>query len=269
MAINFTYAGTSGAFVVQVAKLRSLVDEVETLLNTAIQQKNVDLMKTWFGKNFEGGRAAPSKLAVINGCTQIQQYITNNVIEFVSKDVNTFAFADQAKQAAYVNLGKWFGYKWFTWGDRIVTLIHELSHKCAMQTKDRAFKGEPAYKYKCVQLAEDTSSYAQALSNAENWGYFIASHYKLAGFGTPGRVADWKYVARNQLESRGQPSENDKDKMGNDPALMENGTWTLENGRRVQNGLVESVPAIATNPQHRIFEYIANGGQPVVEHVLV
>src|SRR6185503_12655780 len=61
MAVNFTYAGTAGASVVQIAELRRLVDEVDLLLRTAAQQQSADLMKDWFGKNFEGSRAGGSK----------------------------------------------------------------------------------------------------------------------------------------------------------------------------------------------------------------
>jgi len=268
MAVNFTYAGTAGASVVQIAELRRLVDEVDLLLRTAAQQQSADLMKDWFGKNFEGSRAGGSKLAVLNGCTSIRTYLTNNTLEFISKDVNSFAFADQSEDAPRVFLGKWFGFKWFTWGDRIVTLIHELSHKCSMKTKDQNYKGEPAYKYKCVQLSQDGSDYAKALTNAENWGYFIASHYRLAALAA-NRAEDWKYLPKSKLEERGQPSEQQKDKMANDLNVMVNASWTLESGQLVANGPTVQRPAVASNPQHRIYEYVATAGQAVVENVLI
>jgi hypothetical protein len=268
MAVNFTYTGTAGGSIVKIDQLRRLVDEVDLLVRTAARQQDANLMKDWFGKNFEGSRAAGSKLAVLNGIAALQTYITNNTLAFTSKDVNSFGFADQSTIVPAISLGKWFGFKWFTWADRIVTLVHELSHKCTMLTKDEPLKGEPAYKYKSVQLSQDPSVYAKALTNAENWGYFIASHYRLAGLAA-NRTDDWVYLAKSKLDMRGQPSETQKDKMTNDPAIMVAGAWKTESGQQVANGPKLDCATVVESPQRRIYEYLANAGQAVVEKILI
>lgn len=89
-------------------------------------------------------------------------------------------------------LGKPILYTRYSWGEKVMTFIHEVSH-VVLGTMDRgvdsdhtnyrlplgACYGPDALALAQGKLASKGLQVAHALTNAENWGYFIVSHHAL------------------------------------------------------------------------------------------
>jgi hypothetical protein len=93
--------------------------------------------------------------------------------------------------AHVVQLGKPFLYKRFSWGEKVMTFIHEMSH-VILETVDKGLDGNGKAKKEFEDLGAVYGPYARllaqgkagggtnamdAITNAENWGYFIVSHH--------------------------------------------------------------------------------------------
>lgn len=265
MAINFNYSGSGGARVVKPEYLNTLMNEAEQIINRALNQPNLERQKTWFGLNFSDQRKTLSAGAVSAKIALLATYLGANTIEFISKNQKTGAFADQAEIAPKIYLGNWFSFKIYSYGERMVTFFHELSHK-AIATKDVVFKGEPAYKGKAVHLATDKSEYGKALDNAENWGYYIVSYARDVGL-MNNRKADWSYVTSLlDVESKLGPSGNDNRLTPMPEILLGTEVWTDFTGRRTPVSNPETLPCAVFNAQH-VFGFRGNGQVPYVAQV--
>ncbi len=192
--------------------LDSLLADVATLINLAADSPDKTLMKTFFGtKNFS--QQGDYDKIVTDTETLRDWLIQNKTIAFISKNVlGSLAACDQSNDKPEFHLNSGFGQARWGWGERVGTLIHEFTHK-ALKTKDHdtgktfmtvdGSAPEMAYGAKSFTLADDQNLHANALTNAENWGYYICGYRVKAGFSktlSNDKSTDkWKYLSKQDL----------------------------------------------------------------------
>ena len=85
----------------------------------------------------------------------------------------------------------------YSYGEKVGTIIHELSHKC-IGANDEQIALVDCYGAKlCAVMARMRPDLA--ITNAENWGYYFTSyHTDLQKLG-----ANWKYLTEDEMVSVG------------------------------------------------------------------
>lgn len=235
MPISFTYRGLNNCPAIDPLYLNKLVIDAASLLDAAIKVPDIDKMKYWFGdKNFKTGKGSPNYSDVVRKTGLMKAYLEGSTVEFISKDIRSGAFADQDELECRIYLAQWFGMKIYSYGERLVTLIHEASHKTPdLRTKDIPYKdGKASYKHRAVLLAK-SSKFADALRNAENWGYYVASYARPAGLMSGDRFKDWTNVKNvGDIERKPAVNMHHEPRLTVDPTMHLGGKkWTDRTGR--------------------------------------
>lgn len=180
--------------------LTGIVNEVETLVDRASRDKDDARARQWFGDGLTNVQlqGIHSNMAVMReGLAAVA------VMRFVCISTVTVAACDLDNRLRYkpttcqILLGKGFTYQRYSWGEKVCTLAHELSH-WFLDTTDETYLGEDAYGVKAFDMAADPSVAVrrQCLKNAENWGYYISSYRN----GNDGN--DWSNMTRQELALR-------------------------------------------------------------------
>lgn len=177
-----------------------IVREIETLVETASRTKDDARARQWFGNDLS--RTQLQKIhfdatAMWNGLQAV------SVMHFVCVSGVFLAAADLDNRVRYkpvgcqVLLGKGFTYQRYSWGEKVCTLAHELSH-WFLGTIDATYQGEDAYGLKAFDMAVDPveAERRKCLKNAENWGFYICSYRN------PNDGNDWSNMTRAELAQR-------------------------------------------------------------------
>jgi hypothetical protein len=181
--------------------LVKIVEKTEELVDRASRIRDDTRAKRWFGDdltNVQLQRIHYDAAALREGLAAVA------VMHFFCTTADDVAACELAKRALYkpmvcqVKLGRGFSYQRYSWGEKVCSLAHELSH-WFLGTTDETYKGADAYGIKAFDMANDPSATERrkCLKNAENWGYYICS-YRDADDGN-----DWRNMTRPELAARG------------------------------------------------------------------
>ena len=98
-----------------------------------------------------------------------------------------------------IQLGRGFTYDRYSWGERVCTIVHELTHWFLNTVDQQLADGTDCYGVDCIRLAKSTikTERAKALNNADNWAYYICQ-YRSAGGGD-----EWKNFTAEEIRARG------------------------------------------------------------------
>jgi hypothetical protein len=213
---SVTVKADKGARLVKQETLQQMSAEVVALVKKASElsgnpdKKFKEKVKTWFGPPAMNEDPDKKKLDTIKeGLGKLLICVTTaKGISFTCKDITTLASADLKSAALDFTLGTGFTWERYSWGEKVCTIIHELTHK-AIPTKDvgayavDALGGSNvAYGAKCIQLAKVKGDNAKALTNADNWGYFICEFRKEAGVVDAKDPDKWKFFKLLEIEAR-------------------------------------------------------------------
>ncbi len=191
MAISFTYecrkpTKIPKSFLIDICYLAQIVQACEAVLEQAVNHPNIDLFEEWFG-SFDKKQAQFDKAKLHTEA--ILKHARSHPIILNQVGQITFAVTDKAKGDLEIGLGSYSATPAYSFGEWVVTILHELSHKTpGLMTDDVAYgtvltiEGtvpDPAYRAKAVKLARERPT--DAFRNAENWGYYLASYYHDAG----------------------------------------------------------------------------------------
>lgn len=187
--------------IVRLQYLTGIATEVEELVKRATKVRSDALAKQWFGDNLT--RVQLQRIhydaAVLNaGLSAV------TLMRFACSTSTGYLMAcDLDNRTRYrpticqLLLGKGFTYERYSWGEKVCTFAHELSH-WFLGTKDEKYNGEDAYGINAFDMAKATSlnERRKCLNNAENWGYYICSYRD------PNSGKDWKNMTRAELAAR-------------------------------------------------------------------
>ncbi|HEY0659908.1 MAG TPA: hypothetical protein VGD21_01080 [Lysobacter sp.] len=191
------YNGSPGAHRIDLAVLTGLYNQAEATIAFAAANPNAELRTKWFG-------ARSTALAVQNQLNALNNYVLAGPVDIESKNQGTLGMSDLANPNRQILLGWWFSLTWFSTGERVQTIIHELAHK-ALNAKDKKIGEDPCYKHKALELANHPSRYGEALENAENWGYYVANHRFLMPGGPLKSDPQWSSILPANVDKKGQP----------------------------------------------------------------
>jgi hypothetical protein len=169
-----------------------LFDASCNLLFAAKKKQDTKLMLRWFGDRITTEEVTKKLDTMIDYLQQNSlkvRYSREKLQSLGAYDPNFYP--RQVSQ-----LGKPILYTRYSWGEKVMTFLHELSH-VVIGTLDKGEKGTKiplpndaggaCYGPYALKLAKndlkDTYGLGQAdaVNNAENWGYFIVSHYTHIG----------------------------------------------------------------------------------------
>lgn len=226
MAYTAQLVNSSNKSNLNLVTLQAMLDEAAALIKYAAANPNETYMKTWFGaRNIPTSRAA-----VDTGMGQVLAWLkAHKTIKFTQKSTAGLAHTDKSKDDNEIFLDAGFRMKRYSWGEKVCTIIHEITHKSALQTVDfnnssgaAVFDvGGSFYGVRCLDLAGHNTKFAKALVNADNWAYYICAYRTNSAIPTKNDREKWKYFSKNQLEARGPfpPSEAEKAQLDDDTDL--------------------------------------------------
>lgn len=163
--------------------VQALLTDAEKLIKTAAAKPDIKLMKTWFGTRNIVSTGSEAYKAIVLGTAFLARWCdeSGGVVHFVGKNyAGSLAACNWTNDERVIFLNSAFPMKRWSWGERVCTVLHEFSHK-VLETKDETYKSKPAYGMRCVTMAQDVSDYELAITNAENWGYYLCSYRVHAG----------------------------------------------------------------------------------------
>lgn len=180
-------------------KLDGMTVEALKLIDRAATLKNDEYVKQWFGNSVTTVQLSKIhlRMAALNQGAKILQHI--HYLCATTEGLGSIDFRERSQYkpvSARVRLGRGFSYNRYSWGEKVCTIIHELTH-WFIDTIDVEIDGVDAYGGECIKLAETaTAEDNKALNNADNWAYYICQ-YRDA-------VSDdsWKYFTKSELAGR-------------------------------------------------------------------
>lgn len=226
MKCTCTLENKSSLSDMKVSVLQEMLDEAVALISYAAKNPNEAHMKKWFGDE----NVRRSRAAIDEGIEQIRQWVKDKKsIKFIARKSMGLGATDQSKDNNEIFLDKGFRMTRYSWGEKVCTMIHEISHKSALKTNDAveySGSGEPGGAYYgalCMDLFADRLKYTKAIKNADNWAYYICEYRTAAGVQTSNNAAKWRNFTKRELTARGAFSSLKKDdpQLVDDPALFD------------------------------------------------
>ncbi|MFT3776416.1 MAG: hypothetical protein QM820_64570 [Minicystis sp.] len=147
--------------------------------------KSQALARTWFGFKVDLEE-------VYGGVDTLIQHLTKKglLVRFARDKMGSLgAYDPDFWIPGVAQLGKPILYKRYTWGEKVMTFLHEMSH-AILGTVDKgadpeyssrfslgAVYGPDALKLASGKLSHPFNGPTEAIKNAENWGYFLVNHH--------------------------------------------------------------------------------------------
>ena len=190
------------ARLLKTTELQSMFDKAEELIARASQGNNAEHAVKWFGPL---ARKPNAQAAIFRGCAELRRHVAglSNVI-LVCKDSETLGGINSNDPlrngpTCRIELGRGFTYDRYSWGERVCTLIHEMTH-WFLKTKDVAMSnGEEAYGVNCLKLANSAVEGWKAMDNADNWAYYICEYRNVS----EREENDWRFFTEQEITERG------------------------------------------------------------------
>ncbi|HUT45548.1 MAG TPA: hypothetical protein VMX36_04650 [Sedimentisphaerales bacterium] len=183
-------------------ELQNMLDTAQELIKRAATLKMSDYALQWFGREaFES-----QVLATIHRrCAELHTRADGLVnMIFQCMQGETLGGIDDNDPlrnggTCRIRLGRGFTYDRYSWGERVCTIVHELTHWFLDTVDQKLSDGTDCYGANCIRLAksDQKSERLKALNNADNWAYYICQ-YRSA---VDGR--DWRYFTEEEIRSRG------------------------------------------------------------------
>ena len=190
------------ARLLKKTELQTQFDKAEELINRASAGKNAEYAAKWFGPLAAKPNA---QSAVFRGCNELAQHVAGlSTVILVCKDSETLGGINKLDPlrngpTCRIELGRGFSYDRYSWGERVCTLIHEMTHWFLNTVDVQMSDGQEAYAANCIKLANSASEGWKAMNNADNWAYYICE-YRNA---TERNENDWRFFTAQEITDRG------------------------------------------------------------------
>jgi hypothetical protein len=190
------------ARLLKTTELQNMFNVAEELIDRASQEKKVEHAVKWFGPLAQKPNA---QAAIFRGCAELRQHVAglSNVI-LVCKDSETLGGINSSDPlrngpTCRIELGRGFTYDRYSWGERVCTLIHEMTH-WFLKTKDvEMSNGVEAYGVNCLKLANSATEGWKAMDNADNWAYYVCEYRNTRECAEN----DWRFFTEQEITDRG------------------------------------------------------------------
>lgn len=183
-------------------ELQKMHDSAEALIKEAATIQKSDYALQWFGKAAFDDRV----LATIRRrCGDLNAGVSGLArVLFQCGQSETLGAIDtndswRGGGNCRIKLGRGFTYDRYSWGERVCTVVHELTH-WFLDTVDATLAGGgDCYGGDCLKLArsQQKSEREKALNNADNWAYYICQYR------SSGDTGDWSNFTEKEIADRG------------------------------------------------------------------
>jgi len=183
-------------------ELQGMLDMGLELINRAAKLKFSDPAARWFGAEvFETGKLDQIHRRCVSlcaGCDGLKKVIFQCD---PSETLGAIDTADPLRNGPIcrIKLGRGFTYDRYSWGERVCTIVHELTHWFLNTVDAKLADGSDCYGLNCIRLAKSFSKVERqkALNNADNWAYYICQYRSATD---PG---DWRNFTEEEINARG------------------------------------------------------------------
>jgi hypothetical protein len=190
-------------------ELQKMFDKAELLIKTAAEGHNDDFAKKWFGTIATSKGKELEKIH--ERCAELHQGVeglSKVVFEVVGGEFLGGIDPKVKGQlkgggTCRIQLGRGFAYTRYSWGEKVATIVHELTH-WLLGTVDAKLGVDDAYGAKAIALSKDAKECGKALNNADNWAFYICEYRGAAG------TEDWRFFSEPEMKLRGPFSQDPK-----------------------------------------------------------
>lgn len=190
-----TYAGR----LLKTTEMQKMLIAAESLIQKAATYKSDGNARKWFGTKATNRDA----LATIHRrCGELHQGVAGlaNVIFQCTngETMGGISTTDPLRggPTCRIQLGRGVTYDRYSWGERVCTIVHEMTH-WFLDTEDAVTQlGKDAYGYECIKMADSDIECGKVLNNADNWAFYICEYRSTAEAG------DWRNFSETELRNR-------------------------------------------------------------------
>jgi hypothetical protein len=173
--------------------LPELENDINLLIMDTTTKAPLDHTK-WFGESVTSNRDFKTKIAKLyEAC--VKATLTIKIFGPTRTDGSGMVAGPVEDINSPIVLQRFFGHKNRLWGEDVLTVIHEITHKeSVLGTKDVKDGGEDAYQWRALKLAQKEGGTDLCLTNADSWAYFLvqgAVYPRVKGLSQSG-PANWK-----------------------------------------------------------------------------
>ncbi len=209
----------SAARLFKLSELQKMLDEAEALIAAAAKYKSDGIARQWFGSI----ATTKEELAKIHRrCAELNQAVGGlSQVIFQVVGAEYLGAIDPPEKirlrggpTCRILLGRGFSYTRYSWGEKVATIVHEMTHWFLDTVDDKLETGfdkvrqlpieEDAYGTKAIELTGNEAQCSKALNNADNWAYYICQYRSGSG------AQDWRFFSASEMGSRGPFSEDPK-----------------------------------------------------------
>jgi hypothetical protein len=178
-------------------ELQTMFNRAEQLIQAAAVKPSDEHARKWFGTiaTSKGGELAKihrrcAELSVgVNSLSSAVFEVVNG--EFLGGIDPPTKGELKGGPNCRIQLGRGFSYTYYVWGEKVATIVHELTH-WFLNTVDAKFGTKDAYGPTCIALTRDPKENAKALNNADNWAYYICEYRGNTN-------EDWRFFSEQEL----------------------------------------------------------------------
>jgi hypothetical protein len=189
------YAGR----LLKQTEMQKMLDAAESLIATAARLKSDGNARKWFGTK----ATTPAELAKIHRrCAELQQGVAGlATVVFQCANSETMggvAPGDPLRNGptCRMQLGVGVTYDRYSWGERVCTIVHELTH-WFLETEDaKSSSNKDLYGHECILAAESDTDCRKVLNNADNWAFYICEYR------SDNEAGDWRNFSAQELRDR-------------------------------------------------------------------
>ncbi len=191
------YAGR----LLKSTEMQKMVDAAESLITKAATHKSDGNARKWFGPN----ATTKEELAKIHRrCAELRDGVAAlSTVIFQCTNGETMGGIStidplRGGPTCRIQLGRGVTYDRYSWGERVCTIVHEMTHWFLNTTDEVSSLGKDAYGYECIKMAnsESASEYNKVLNNADNWAFYICEYR------SDDEAGDWSNFSETELRVR-------------------------------------------------------------------
>jgi hypothetical protein len=190
------------ARLLKTTELQTMFNQAEDLIGRAADGKNAEHAIKWFGPLAAKPNA---QSAIFRGCAELKAHLAGvSHLILVCKDTETLGGINSNDPlrngpTCRIELGRGFSYDRYSAGERICTLIHEMTHWFLKTVDVEMADGTEAYGANCIDLSTSATDGWKAMNNADNWAYYICEYRN----GTERANGDWRFFSQQEINDRG------------------------------------------------------------------
>lgn len=181
-------------------ELQKMIVAAESLISKAAKYKSDGNARKWFGTK----ATTKDELAKIHRrCADLQQGVAGLSTVILqcaaSETLGAISKTDPLRNGPVcrIKLGRGFTYDRYSWGERVCTIVHEMTHWFLDTVDETLSDGSDAYGAACIQMANSDVDCTKALNNADNWAYYICEYR------SDDEAGDWSNFTEQEIIARG------------------------------------------------------------------